>query len=122
VRVVSSDGRETGGRLTRLTIVIVVVALLAAGCARGGHQRAVAAAGCDGSSAKQARILDGAMRTHRHRDACQAVRDLCNIQPTNIGNITVWHGYTSCWFRFGQRGPWRQVRGGLTGERVVRAH
>jgi hypothetical protein len=122
VSVVPSGGCETGGRLTRLTIVMVVVALLAAGCARGSHQRAVSATGCDGISAKQARILGAAIGTHLHRDACQVVRDLCNIQPTNIGNVTVWHGFTSCWFRFGKRGPWTQVRNGSTGKRVVPAH
>ncbi len=31
--------------------------------------------------------------------------NICNIQPTNIGNIAVWNGFTSCWFKAGLNDP-----------------
>jgi len=31
--------------------------------------------------------------------------DVCNIPPTQIGNITVWNGFTSCWFGAGLHDP-----------------
>src|SRR5260221_3413972 len=30
---------------------------------------------------------------------------VCNIPPTQIGNITVWNGFTSCWFSAGLHDP-----------------
>jgi ABC-type spermidine/putrescine transport system permease subunit II len=27
--------------------------------------------------------------------------NICNIQPSNIGNINVWNGFTTCWFKAG---------------------
>jgi ABC-type spermidine/putrescine transport system permease subunit II len=32
-------------------------------------------------------------------------KNICTIQPTNIGNIAVWNGFTSCWFREGLNDP-----------------
>jgi ABC-type spermidine/putrescine transport system permease subunit II len=32
-------------------------------------------------------------------------KNICNIQPTNIGNIAVWNGFTSCWFKEGLNDP-----------------
>ncbi len=32
-------------------------------------------------------------------------KNICNIQPTNIGNIAVWNGFTPCWFREGLNDP-----------------
>jgi ABC-type spermidine/putrescine transport system permease subunit II len=32
-------------------------------------------------------------------------KNICNISPTNIGNIAVWNGFTSCWFREGLNDP-----------------
>jgi ABC-type spermidine/putrescine transport system permease subunit II len=31
--------------------------------------------------------------------------DICNIPPDQIGNITVWNGFTSCWFSAGLHDP-----------------
>src|SRR5260221_2176530 len=31
--------------------------------------------------------------------------NICNIPPTQIGNITVWNGFTSCWFSAGLHDP-----------------
>ncbi|HET7015922.1 MAG TPA: ABC transporter permease [Streptosporangiaceae bacterium] len=31
--------------------------------------------------------------------------NVCNIPPTQIGNITVWNGFTSCWFSAGLHDP-----------------
>src|SRR5262245_38190365 len=31
--------------------------------------------------------------------------DVCNIPPAQIGNITVWNGFTSCWFSAGLHDP-----------------
>src|SRR5260221_11393268 len=31
--------------------------------------------------------------------------NICNIPPTQIGNITVWNGFTSCWFSAGLPDP-----------------
>jgi ABC-type spermidine/putrescine transport system permease subunit II len=28
-------------------------------------------------------------------------KNYCNISPTNIGNIAVWNGFTTCWFKEG---------------------
>jgi ABC-type spermidine/putrescine transport system permease subunit II len=32
-------------------------------------------------------------------------KNICNISPTNIGNIAVWNGFTPCWFRAGLNDP-----------------
>jgi ABC-type spermidine/putrescine transport system permease subunit II len=31
--------------------------------------------------------------------------NLCSIPPAQVGNITVWNGFTSCWFRAGLQDP-----------------
>lgn len=31
--------------------------------------------------------------------------NICNIPPTQIGNITVWNGFTTCWFSAGLHDP-----------------
>ena len=31
--------------------------------------------------------------------------NICNIPPTQVGNITVWNGFTSCWFSAGLHDP-----------------
>jgi ABC-type spermidine/putrescine transport system permease subunit II len=31
--------------------------------------------------------------------------DICNIPPDQVGNITVWNGFTSCWFSAGLHDP-----------------
>jgi ABC-type spermidine/putrescine transport system permease subunit II len=31
--------------------------------------------------------------------------NVCNIPPAQIGNITVWNGFTSCWFSAGLHDP-----------------
>src|SRR5260221_13080737 len=31
--------------------------------------------------------------------------NICNIPPTQIGNITVWNGFPSCWFSAGLHDP-----------------
>ena len=31
--------------------------------------------------------------------------NICGIPPTQIGNITVWNGFTSCWFSAGLHDP-----------------
>ncbi|MDQ6811191.1 MAG: ABC transporter permease [Actinomycetota bacterium] len=31
--------------------------------------------------------------------------NICNIPPTQIGNITVWNGFTTCWFSAGLNDP-----------------
>jgi ABC-type spermidine/putrescine transport system permease subunit II len=32
-------------------------------------------------------------------------KNICDIPPANIGNITVWNGFTTCWFRSGLTDP-----------------
>jgi ABC-type spermidine/putrescine transport system permease subunit II len=32
-------------------------------------------------------------------------KNICNISPTNIGNIAVWNGFTPCWFKSGLNDP-----------------
>jgi ABC-type spermidine/putrescine transport system permease subunit II len=32
-------------------------------------------------------------------------KNICNISPTNIGNIAVWNGFTPCWFPEGLHDP-----------------
>jgi ABC-type spermidine/putrescine transport system permease subunit II len=32
-------------------------------------------------------------------------KNYCNISPTNIGNINVWNGFTTCWFPSGLHDP-----------------
>jgi ABC-type spermidine/putrescine transport system permease subunit II len=32
-------------------------------------------------------------------------KNICNISPTNIGNIAVWNGFTPCWFKAGLNDP-----------------
>jgi len=32
-------------------------------------------------------------------------KNICDISPANIGNITVWNGFTSCWFPKGLHDP-----------------
>ena len=32
-------------------------------------------------------------------------RDVCDIPPDQIGNITVWNGFTACWFSAGLHDP-----------------
>jgi ABC-type spermidine/putrescine transport system permease subunit II len=32
-------------------------------------------------------------------------KNICNISPTNIGNIAVWNGFTPCWFKEGLNDP-----------------
>jgi ABC-type spermidine/putrescine transport system permease subunit II len=32
-------------------------------------------------------------------------KNICNISPTNIGNIAVWNGFVPCWFRAGLNDP-----------------
>ncbi len=31
--------------------------------------------------------------------------NICNIPPTQVGNITVWNGFTTCWFSAGLHDP-----------------
>ena len=31
--------------------------------------------------------------------------NICNIPPTQLGNITVWNGFTTCWFNVGIHDP-----------------
>ena len=31
--------------------------------------------------------------------------NICNIPPTQIGNITVWNGFATCWFSAGLHDP-----------------
>jgi ABC-type spermidine/putrescine transport system permease subunit II len=31
--------------------------------------------------------------------------NVCDIPPAQIGNITVWNGFTSCWFSAGLHDP-----------------
>ena len=31
--------------------------------------------------------------------------NVCSIPPTQIGNITVWNGFTACWFSAGLHDP-----------------
>ena len=31
--------------------------------------------------------------------------NICNIPPAQIGNITVWNGFTTCWFSAGLHDP-----------------
>ena len=31
--------------------------------------------------------------------------NVCNIPPTQLGNITVWNGFTTCWFNAGLHDP-----------------
>jgi ABC-type spermidine/putrescine transport system permease subunit II len=32
-------------------------------------------------------------------------KNICSIPPANIGNITVWNGFTTCWFKEGLNDP-----------------
>ena len=31
--------------------------------------------------------------------------NICDIPPAQVGNITVWNGFTSCWFSVGLHDP-----------------
>lgn len=33
------------------------------------------------------------------------VRNICSLPPTQIGNIAVWNGFTTCWFSAGLHNP-----------------
>jgi len=31
--------------------------------------------------------------------------NMCSLPPDQIGNVTVWNGFTTCWFRAGLHDP-----------------